>query len=43
MYGDSEKAQIVAELEKALALPAADAMQRLDLQAGKAHLARLRG
>ena len=43
MYGDSEKAQIVAELEKALALPPADAMQRLDLQAGKAHLSRLRG
>jgi hypothetical protein len=43
MYGDSEKARIIEELEKALALQPADAMQRLDVIEGKSHLARLRG
>ena len=42
MFGDSEKARIVEELEKALALRPMDAMQRLDLLQGRAHLARLR-
>jgi tetratricopeptide (TPR) repeat protein len=41
MYGDSEKQQILAELEKALALTPADAMQRLDLLEGRSQLARL--
>jgi cytochrome c-type biogenesis protein CcmH/NrfG len=43
MYGESEKQRIVAELEKAVSLAPADAMQRLDLLQGKAALARLRG
>lgn len=43
MYGDSEKQKIVAELETALSLVPADAMQRLDVMQGKAHLARLHG
>ena len=43
MYGDSETARIVAELEKALSLQPADAMQRLDVRHAREHLARLRG
>ena len=43
MYGDSERARIVAEFEKALALSPADAMQRLDVVQGRSQLASLRG
>ena len=42
MYGDSEKAKIVTELERALACRSIDAMQRLDVAEGRRHLARLR-
>ena len=43
MYGDAKRSSIIEKLEAAIQQPAIDAMQRMDQEAARKQLAKLKG